>query len=99
MGELTRKAMGKLGRRILQAREALGLSQVAISHVLGYTCDTYISKVENGQKTLPLRKIEILAETLKIPIGELIDLSMEIHRAKYYDSISGAHREDLGQAV
>jgi transcriptional regulator with XRE-family HTH domain len=98
-GIRTLQALEKFGKRLREAREKLGYSQSYISSSLGYLADTYLSNIENGQKLVSYKKIKQLSELLEIPIGELIDLSMEVQRAKYYDTLSGELHEAIGYEI
>jgi transcriptional regulator with XRE-family HTH domain len=92
---MTSQALRKFGKRLKEARENLGFSQVYVSSSLGYSTETYISNVENGVKLLSHKKLNIVAKTLQIPIQELIELSMNVHRAKYVDTLLGVRVDEI----
>jgi len=60
----------RFGRRIRQIRNARKINQVILAEKVG-TDQATISRIENGKQEPCLRFIEMLAQGLKTPIGEL----------------------------
>ncbi len=57
------------------ARLAAGLTQRQVANAIGYdskNADVIIQNIEAGKKPIPLARMRILAETLKIPLDKLI---------------------------
>ncbi len=62
--------MIRFGRRIRQIRNARKINQVILAEKVG-TDQATISRIESGKQEPCLRFIEMLAQGLKTPMGEL----------------------------
>ena len=60
----------RFGNRLRSIRKSKNLSQEALAHLSGLD-RTYLSGVERGQRNISLNNIEVIAEALEIPLGEL----------------------------
>jgi len=60
----------RFGRRIRQIRNARKINQVILAEKVG-TDQATISRIESGKQEPCLRFIEMLAQGLKTPMGEL----------------------------
>ena len=60
------------GRRLAQVRKQKGWSQEKLALESGIA-RSYLGGVERGQRNIALVNICKLAETLRVPIGELFD--------------------------
>ncbi|MGB1206323.1 MAG: helix-turn-helix domain-containing protein [Chitinophagales bacterium] len=68
-----RKILVKFGQRIKKLRKDKGLSQENLAHKAGFH-RTYIGMIERAERNITLLNIEKLANTLEIPIDELLKL-------------------------
>jgi transcriptional regulator with XRE-family HTH domain len=70
MPELTRMDIKlKIGQRIKQLRNELGISQEALGLEAGVD-RTYVSDVENGRRNVSVEILERLIKGLKVTMGE-----------------------------
>ena len=60
------------GRRLAQVRKQQGWSQEKLAFESGIV-RSYLGGVERGQRNIALINICKLAETLRVPVGELFD--------------------------
>ncbi len=60
----------RLGRRVRERREALGLSQEAFAAKCGLD-RTYVSGIERGKRNVSLRNLEIVARALGVSLSQL----------------------------
>ena len=68
-----RNILTKFGYRIKELRKNKGLSQEALAHKAGFH-RTYIGMIERAERNITLINIEKLANSLEIPIDELLKL-------------------------
>jgi len=68
--EVGKLAVRKFGKRVREARQAKGLSQMALADLLGVTT-TYIGRIERGERSPSLPTIARLAKTLETSVSEL----------------------------
>lgn len=61
------------GQRVKEKRKALGMSQEELAKACGFKSRSSINKIELGQRGLPLRKVELIADALKLTPVELMD--------------------------
>lgn len=61
-----------LGQNIRKYRKAKGLKQAQLALALDCTYE-FISKIENGQRYISLRKLFELADILKVDIKDLMN--------------------------
>ena len=62
----------RLGSRVRELRQALGLSQETFAGKCGLD-RTYISGIERGKRNVSMLNIERIAKALNITIAELMD--------------------------
>lgn len=62
----------KMGKRIKRRRISLGLTQEQLAEKVGYTSNSSINKIENGQVDLPQTKIAAIADALYTTPVDLI---------------------------
>ena len=74
MGRTSKRlpAQTELGRRVRERRLELGLSQMALSEVIGLHF-TFVSSVERGERNLSLKSLLKLAEGLTVNPADLVD--------------------------
>ena len=56
----------KIGQRIKQVREALGMTQAELARRMGYSARSTINRIENGSQAFPMKKLDKFAEVLDI---------------------------------
>ena len=64
--------MKQFGERMRARREELGMSQLALALKIGYSSKQAISKIEQGERSLKIDKIELLADALDVSIDYLM---------------------------
>ena len=62
----------KIGMQIRAKREALGISQKQLAEMLGYKCESTISKIENGRFSVSLENLEKLLDKINSTL-EIVD--------------------------
>jgi transcriptional regulator with XRE-family HTH domain len=62
----------RFGQRVRELRKEQGYSQENFAYACGLD-RTYMGGIERGERNLALRNIEKIAETLGIPISELME--------------------------
>lgn len=60
-----------LGRRIKAARKRAGLTQLELAQKLGVVRET-IASYESGRYSIPIDKLEVVAETVGCPVADLV---------------------------
>lgn len=56
----------KIGQRIKQAREALGMTQAELARRMGYSARSTINRIENGSQAFPMKKLDKFAQVLDV---------------------------------
>lgn len=67
----------EIGNRIKGLREDRDLTQEDLAKVLGYTNNSFISKLENGNVEIKVSQLKMLSKYFKVSIDYLINGSME----------------------
>lgn len=62
----------RLAANLRRLRQATGLSQEAFAHEAGLH-RTYVSDLERGARNPTITVVDRLAQTLKVPVGTLLD--------------------------
>lgn len=70
----------EFGRRVRSARQALGLSQMALADLSGLHF-TYVSSVERGERNVSLENILRLADALQLDPADLVSGLKPSHSA------------------
>ena len=82
-----------LGEFLKVRRQQVGLSQEEAALRLGYSERHFISRMENGRVSLPLKKIREFAELYEIPLHDLIEAVIDeqnrLLRLRIKKAISG----------
>lgn len=71
------------GRWLKQCREAAGLSQRELAHLVGAEYYTFISQLETGRGRIPPDRYQVWAEALKIPPKEFVQNVL-----RFYDPVT-----------
>ena len=61
----------KIGQRIKQAREALGMTQAELARRMGYSARSTINRIENGSQAFPMKKLDKFAQVLDVTPASL----------------------------
>ncbi len=64
-----------LGQSIRRAREAKGITQLALAHLIGYQGDdagAYISRVESNHQAPRIDTLQRIADALGVPVCSLL---------------------------
>ena len=70
--DIKNKELEIIGRRVREARIAIGLTQDELAEKMGYTSRTTINKIEMGINGIPNSKLPLLAEFLNVDISYLL---------------------------
>lgn len=62
----------KIGQRIKQVREALGMTQAELARRMGYSARSTINRIENGSQAFPMKKLDKFAQVLDVTPAYLI---------------------------
>ena len=62
------------GARVRYYRERRNLTQKELSEMVGYTVPATISRIENGNQTIPLSKLPAFCEALQVDPYDLLGL-------------------------
>lgn len=76
-----------VGRFLRQRRIEVGLTQRQVSEKLGYGSPQFISDMERGLCTLPLKKLGELVKLYKLPPNELMDIMLQEQEAILRDAL------------
>ena len=63
--------MSDIGKKIRELREAQGLTQEELEHMVGYKSRVSINKIEL-QRDIPIKKVVPIANALGVEVSELI---------------------------
>lgn len=75
-------AKHRFGNAIREARKAQSYSQLWLSKCLGTDNEAYVSRIENGKKSISPKHLKRLSEVLKIDLQYLVFLRVEIERER-----------------
>jgi len=78
MAEKVYPFMKRMARKIKQARMEAGLSQDELAEKMSRSSNTYISKIEAGQRLLKISQLLEIAQALHKPAGWFIDESAQL---------------------
>lgn len=79
------KNLENLGKKVKEKREMLGYSQQKLADLMGYTSRSTITKIEKGERDLPLDKLKLLAKVLETTPEYLVGWnSLETKEDPYY---------------
>lgn len=56
----------KIGQRIKQVREALGMTQAELARRMGYSARSTINRIENGSQAFPMKKLDKFTQVLDV---------------------------------
>lgn len=80
------KAVGEL---VKNARISKGLSQCAVSNILGYKNGQFISNIERGLSSVPDEKLKVTCEILSIEFNDMLNAKMKDFKLFIHHSLWG----------
>lgn len=94
----------KIGRRIKQAREALGMTQAELARRMGYSARSTINRIENGSQAFPMKKLDKFAQVLDATPASLAgftaaDIPDGLNKEYYIDYIHDSNNPDFLAAI
>lgn len=94
----------KIGRRIKQAREALGMTQAELARRMGYSARSTINRIENGSQAFPMKKLDKFAQVLDVMPASLAgftaaDIPDGLNKEYYIDYIHDSNNPDFLAAI
>lgn len=94
----------KIGRRIKQAREALGMTQAELARRMGYSARSTINRIENGSQAFPMKKLDKFAQVLDVTPASLAgftaaDIPDGLNKEYYIDYIHDSNNPDFLAAI
>ena len=70
----------RLAEKLLQIREALGLSQREMAELLGnYRTHHHISKYERGKAVLPIEVVLAYAQVANVTMNQIVDDKVDLN--------------------
>lgn len=85
MDYILRYSSKLIGKRIKFYREQIGMSQKELSEACGYAARSSINKIEKGERDIPKKRLDQIAEILKIDVMDLIgndaDVAIEMFQS------------------
>ena len=92
----------KIGAKIKQAREGLGITQCELAKLLGYQTATSISLIELGARRVTIEALIAISKELKQSIGYFLDenykgttLEHALLTDKRFKNLSTASRKEI----
>lgn len=94
----------KIGQRIKQAREALGMTQAELARRMGYSARSTINRIENGSQAFPMKKLDKFAQVLDVTPASLAgfteaDIPDGLNKEYYIDYIHDSNNPDFLAAI
>lgn len=69
----------QVGEKIRNRRKSLGITQSELAEAAGYARRSMISMIESGSVNLPMDKLVLIADYLKMPLSSFFDTSDRVH--------------------
>ena len=94
----------KIGQKIKQAREALGMTQAELARRMGYSARSTINRIENGSQAFPMKKLDKFAQVLDVTPAYLAgfteaDIPDGLNKEYYIDYIHDSNNPDFLAAI
>ena len=94
----------KIGQRIKQAREALGMTQAELARRMGYSARSTINRIENGSQAFPMKKLDKFAQVLDVTPASLAgfteaDIPDGLNKEYYIDYIHDSNNPAFLAAI
>jgi transcriptional regulator with XRE-family HTH domain len=89
-----------VGNNIRKYRNKRGLSQTVLAQLVGYSAADMISRIEMGFPGVSLQKLELIAETLRIPFLKLFgDVKSRSMGDEYAETLKALESLDVHRDV
>lgn len=94
----------KIGQRIKQVREALGMTQAELARRMGYSARSTINRIENGSQAFPMKKLDKFAQVLDVTPAYLAGFTQEdipdgLNKEHYLDYIFDSNNPEFMAVV
>lgn len=94
----------KIGQRIKQVREALGMTQAELARRMGYSARSTINRIESGSQAFPMKKLDKFAQVLDVTPAYLAgfteaDIPEGLNKEYYIDFILDSDNPELKALV
>lgn len=94
----------KIGQRIKQVREALGMTQAELARRMGYSARSTINRIENGSQAFPMKKLDKFAQVLDVTPAYLAgfteaDIPDGLNKELYLNYIHDSKNPDFLAAI
>ena len=94
----------KVGQRIKQVREALGMTQAELARRMGYSARSTINRIENGSQAFPMKKLDKFAQVLDVTPAYLAgftetDIPDGLNKELYLNYIHDSNNPDFLAAI
>lgn len=94
----------KIGQRIKQVREALGMTQAELARRMGYSARSTINRIENGSQAFPMKKLDKFAQVLDVTPAFLAgfteaDIPEGLNKEYYIDYILDSDNPEFKDLV
>lgn len=94
----------KIGQRIKQVREALGMTQAELARRMGYSARSTINRIENGSQAFPMKKLDKFAQVLDVTPAYLAgfteaDIPDGLNKELYLNYVHDSSNPDFLSAI
>ncbi|MFN7455062.1 MAG: helix-turn-helix domain-containing protein [Pseudobdellovibrionaceae bacterium] len=90
-------ASNRLGLFLKNKREAQGLTQSDVAKQLGYGSPQFISNIERGISSVPLKSLKTLVEMYGVSPEEIIDILLEEKKSQLLKALQGQENQEHHQ--
>lgn len=92
---MDKKYMKEFGERVKARREELGMTQLDLALKIGYKSKQAICKIETGDRGVSVEKVNLLADTLRIPLDVLVGSSEQDLIDELVDELKGMPEDTI----
>lgn len=92
---MDKQYMKEFGERVKARREELGMTQLDLALRIGYKSKQAICKIESGDRGISVEKVNLLADTLNIPLDVLVGSSEQDLIDELVDELKGMPEETI----
>lgn len=94
----------RIGQRIKQAREVLGMTQAELARQMGYSARSTINRIENGSQAFPMKKLDKFAQVLDVTPAYLFgftedDIPDGLNKELYLNYVHDSNNPDFLAAI
>ncbi|GIL16756.1 MAG: hypothetical protein BroJett040_05070 [Oligoflexia bacterium] len=77
----------ELGTYLKTKRESKGLTQSDVASKLGYGSPQFISNIERGISSVPLKSLKVLIDLYELNTGEIVDILLTEKRTEIINEL------------